>query len=45
MELIIVVSAIVSALGGLGLLAARFGFDSRDTIDQDPGRTTTPRFV
>lgn len=45
MELILVVSAIFSGLAGFGLLAARFGFDSRETIDQDPSRTFTPRFV
>ena len=45
MELIIAVSAIFSTLAGFGVLAARFGFDSRETIDQDPSRTFTPRFV
>jgi len=45
MELIVVVSAIFSGLAGFGVLAARYGFDSRETIDRDPGRTFTPRFV
>ena len=45
MELIVILSALFSGLASFGALAYRFGSDSRETIDQDPSRTFTIRFV
>ena len=43
MELIVLVSVIFVGLAAFGLLAERFGFDSREGIDQDPSRAFTVR--
>ena len=45
MELIALIAVFVTGLASFGLLADRFGADSRESFDQDPTRTFTVRFV
>ena len=45
MELIVILSVLFGGLASFGALAYRFGADSRESIDQDPSRTFTVRFV
>jgi hypothetical protein len=44
-ELLITISVLVVGLAAFGLLAFRFGYDSREGFDQSSGQSFSPRFA